>query len=65
MAKAAEIGGASPLFVVRDVPATLVFYRDMLGFEVMFQGPEPDDIFFGIVQRGQAMIMDVNVATRA
>ena len=52
-----EIGGASPLFIVRNVPATLEFYRDKLGFEVTFEGPEPDDIFFGIVQRGRAMIM--------
>lgn len=52
-----EIGGASPFFIVRDVPATLAFYRDKLGFEVTFEGPEPSDIFFGIVQRGGAMIM--------
>lgn len=52
-----EIGGASPLFIVRNVPATLAFYRDKLGFEVTFEGPEPDDIFFGIVQRGRAMLM--------
>ena len=52
-----EIGGASPLFIVRNVPATLAFYHDKLGFEVTFEGPEPDDIFFGIVQRGRAMIM--------
>ena len=52
-----EIGSASPLFIVRDVPRTLAFYRDLLGFDVTFQGPEPDDIFFGIVQRDRAMIM--------
>ena len=52
-----DIGSASPLFIVRSVPATLAFYRDKLGFEITFQGPEPDDIFFGIVQRGRAMIM--------
>jgi len=48
---------------VKDVPAALAFYRDRLGFEITFQGPEPDDIFFGIVQRGAAMIMfkDVGV----
>ena len=51
------IGGISPLFIVKDVPATLAFYRDRLGFDITFQGPEPDDIFFGIVQRGGAMIM--------
>jgi hypothetical protein len=58
-----EIGSASPLFIVRSVPATLAFYRDKLGFDITFQGPEPDDIFFGIVQRGRAMIMfkDVDI----
>jgi catechol 2,3-dioxygenase-like lactoylglutathione lyase family enzyme len=55
--EAVEVGGASPFFIVRSVPAALAFYRDRLGFEVTFQGPEPDDIFFGIVQRGRAMIM--------
>ena len=54
---AAEVGSVAPLFIVRDVPATLAFYRDRLGFDITFQGPEPDDIFFGIVQRGKAMIM--------
>lgn len=52
-----EIGSASPLFIVRDVPATLAFYADKLGFDVTFAGPEPDDIFFGIVERGKAMLM--------
>jgi catechol 2,3-dioxygenase-like lactoylglutathione lyase family enzyme len=56
MAKA-EIGGISPCFIVRDVPASLAFYRDQLAFDITFQGPGEDDIFFGIVQRGAAMIM--------
>lgn len=47
----------APCLVARDVPATLAFYRDQLGFEITFQGPEPSDIFFGIVQRDGAMIM--------
>jgi catechol 2,3-dioxygenase-like lactoylglutathione lyase family enzyme len=53
----ATISGISPFFIVADVPATLAFYRDMLGFEVTFRGPTPDDEFFGIVQRDRAMIM--------
>ena len=58
-----EVAGIAPLFIVNSVPAALAFYRDYLGFAVTFQGPEPDDIFFGIVQRGGAMIMfkDVGV----
>ena len=51
------IAGISPLFIVADVPATLSFYRDMLGFEVTFRGPSPEDEFFGIVRRDGAMIM--------
>lgn len=53
----ATISGISPFFIVADVPATLAFYRDMLGFEVTFRGPTPEDEFFGIVQRDRAMIM--------
>ena len=52
-----EISAIAPFFIVRNVPASLSFYRDRLGFDIMFQGPSDDDIFFGIVQRGAAMIM--------
>lgn len=52
-----EIAAISPFFIVRNVPASLSFYRDSLGFQVTFQGPSPDDIFFGIVCRGGAQIL--------
>jgi catechol 2,3-dioxygenase-like lactoylglutathione lyase family enzyme len=52
-----DIAGIAPFFIVKDVPAALSFYRDRLGFDITFQGPDPDDIFFGIVRRGAAMIM--------
>jgi hypothetical protein len=52
-----EIFGIAPFFIVKDVPAALKFYRDSLGFDITFQGPSEDDIFFGIVQRGAAMII--------
>jgi catechol 2,3-dioxygenase-like lactoylglutathione lyase family enzyme len=51
------ISGIAPFFIVRDVPTALSFYRDRLGFDVVFEGPEPDDIFFGIVRRGGATII--------
>jgi hypothetical protein len=53
----AEITGIAPFFIVRNVPAAMSFYRDRFGFEITFQGPSDDDIFFGIVQRGAAMII--------
>jgi catechol 2,3-dioxygenase-like lactoylglutathione lyase family enzyme len=51
------ISAISPFFIVRDVPVALEFYRDRLGFEVVFQGPAPEDVFFGIVRRGGAQIL--------
>lgn len=53
----ADISGIAPFFIVRDVAAALAFYRDQLGFDVTFQGPSDDDLFFGIVQRGGAMLL--------
>jgi len=53
----ATIAGISPFFIVTHVPTSLAFYRDRLGFEITFQGPKPDDIFFGIVCRGGAQIL--------
>jgi catechol 2,3-dioxygenase-like lactoylglutathione lyase family enzyme len=52
-----EISGIAPFFIVKNVPVALSFYRDRLGFDITFQGPSNDDIFFGIVQRGAAMII--------
>jgi catechol 2,3-dioxygenase-like lactoylglutathione lyase family enzyme len=52
-----DIGNVAPLFIVTNVPKALAFYRDQLGFKITFQGPHEDDIFFGIVERGRAMIM--------
>ena len=51
------ISSITPFFIVASVPATLSFYRDMLGFEVTFRGPTPEDEFFGIVRRDGATIM--------
>ena len=51
-----EIPGIAPCFIVKNVPKALAFYRDRFGFDITYQGPE-GDIFFGIVERGAAMIM--------
>ena len=59
----AQITGISPFFIVSHLRSSLSFYRDRLGFEITFEGPSDDDLFFGIVCRGRAMIMlkDVGV----
>jgi catechol 2,3-dioxygenase-like lactoylglutathione lyase family enzyme len=52
-----EISSIMPFFIVRNVRTALAFYRDRLGFDIEYQGPSDDDIFFGIVGRGGASIM--------
>jgi catechol 2,3-dioxygenase-like lactoylglutathione lyase family enzyme len=58
------ITGVGPFFIVKNVPTALAFYRDQLGFDIVFQGPSEDDIFFGIVERDVAIIIlkEVGVA---
>ena len=51
-----QIADISPFFIVQNLARALSFYRDQLGFEVIFEGPA-DDPFFGIVRRGGATIM--------
>jgi catechol 2,3-dioxygenase-like lactoylglutathione lyase family enzyme len=36
-----DIAAIAPFFIVRDVPAALAFYRDLFGFDITFQKPEP------------------------
>ena len=50
------IEGIAPFFIAADVAASMSFYRDLLGFEIVFAEPK-DDPFFGIVLRDGAMII--------
>lgn len=45
---------SATLFVVRDVPASIAHYRDVLGFSVGFTYGEP--VFYGGVERGDVTI---------
>lgn len=52
----AKLGAISPMFVVSDVERSTAFYRDRLGFDVTYLGPQPGP-FFAIVARGGAQLM--------
>ena len=52
----AQITCAAPFLIVRDLPASIAFYRDLLGFDVTFSAPETAP-FFAVIQRGGAMVM--------
>ncbi|MBL8958619.1 MAG: VOC family protein [Gemmatimonadetes bacterium] len=53
----AHLAAVSPFFIVTHVPTSLAFYRDALGFTVTFEGPEPGDVFFGIVRRDGVQVL--------
>jgi catechol 2,3-dioxygenase-like lactoylglutathione lyase family enzyme len=50
------INGIAPFFIVDNAATAVAFYRDKLGFDVIYQEPEYDP-FFAIVSRDGAMLM--------
>lgn len=54
----ATIDFVAPFFIAGDVERSLAFYRDKLGFTVVFQETEPphQTPFFAIVSRDGAMV---------
>jgi len=53
----AQLGFVAPFFIVRDVMPSIAFYKDRLGFEVMFIGPDEDDPFFAMLKRDGVHLM--------
>ena len=53
----AQLGFVAPFFIVRDVMPSIAFYKDRLGFEVMFIGPNDDDPFFAMLKRDGVHLM--------
>jgi catechol 2,3-dioxygenase-like lactoylglutathione lyase family enzyme len=52
----AYLGYIAPFFIVRDVMQALAFYKDRLGFEVTFLGPD-DDPHFAMLKRDSVWVM--------
>jgi catechol 2,3-dioxygenase-like lactoylglutathione lyase family enzyme len=51
----AIIGTMAPYFIVSDVPRSLAFYVDVLGFESIYQTDETK-LFFAVLRRDGAML---------
>jgi len=51
----AVIGTMAPYFIVSDVARSLLFYRDLLGFEVIYETDETRT-FFAVLRRDGAML---------
>jgi catechol 2,3-dioxygenase-like lactoylglutathione lyase family enzyme len=52
-----KIQGLCPLIQVFDMPASLAFYRDLLGFEVVQQAPSADQCDWAWLKLGDAEVM--------
>lgn len=56
-----EVQGVAPLLQVFDMPRSIRFYRDLLGFEITGRSPsmsdDPDDVNWCMLQLGGACIM--------
>lgn len=46
----------NPFFIVEDLPASMSYYMERLGFQLDFQGPD-DDAYYGRVSRDGIGIM--------
>lgn len=60
-APAQDPTGIAPFFIVRDVSASITFYRDGLGFDLLASGP-PGDVFYALLERGGAQVLVKAVA---
>jgi catechol 2,3-dioxygenase-like lactoylglutathione lyase family enzyme len=47
----------SPFFIVKDLQASTAFYRERLGFQVEFQGPEGDVYYAGVSRDGVGIML--------
>jgi catechol 2,3-dioxygenase-like lactoylglutathione lyase family enzyme len=47
----------SPFFIVKDLQASISFYRERLGFDVEFQGPEGDVYYAGLRREGIGIML--------
>ena len=52
----AQLGYIAPFFIVRDVMLSIAFYKDRLGFELTFLGPD-DDPYFAMLKRDGVRLM--------
>ncbi len=52
-----RLEGATTLLEVFDMPTSIRFYRDVLGFEVAMSSGEGDDVGWALLRRDDAEIM--------
>ncbi|HKY47758.1 MAG TPA: VOC family protein [Acidimicrobiia bacterium] len=51
-----NLASIRPFFIVKDLPTSIAYYRDRLGFQLDFQGPDDDPYYAGL-SRDEAGVM--------
>jgi catechol 2,3-dioxygenase-like lactoylglutathione lyase family enzyme len=59
-----DVRGQTPLIEVFDMPTSVAFYRDGLGFQIIAQSSPGDDFGWGLLRWGDATLM-LNTAFEA
>ena len=47
----------SPFFIVKDLPTSITYYRDRLGFQLDFQGPDDGPFWAGVSRDGIGIML--------
>jgi len=47
----------SPFFIVKDLQSSIAFYRERLGFQLDFDGPEGDVYYAGVSRDGIGIML--------
>jgi Glyoxalase/Bleomycin resistance protein/Dioxygenase superfamily len=51
-----NLASIRPSFIVKDLQASVTYYRERLGFQLDFQGPEGDVYYAGVSRDGMGFI---------
>lgn len=52
-----NLASISPFFIVKDLQASIAHYRERLGFELDFTGPEGDPYYAGVSRDGIGIML--------
>ena len=52
-----NLASISPFFIVKDLPTSIAYYRERLGFQLDFQGPDDDPYYAGVSREGIGIML--------
>src|SRR5678816_3431211 len=52
-----HLASISPFFIVKDLQGSISYYRDRLGFQLDFQGPDDDPYYAGVSREGIGVML--------